>query len=67
MGAFLHGSAKTTHAMRAELQRSQASVASFARKSAPCGKRFEISARSLERSKATENARNVTTSPLRDS
>ena len=32
MGAFLHGSAKTTHAMRAELQRSQASVASLARK-----------------------------------
>ena len=32
MGQVLHGSAKTTHAIRAELQRSQASVASLARK-----------------------------------
>ncbi len=31
MGQVLHGSAKTTHAIRAELQRSQASVASLAR------------------------------------
>ena len=32
MGQILHGSAKTTHAIRGELQRSQASVASLARK-----------------------------------
>lgn len=32
MGQVLHGSAKTTHAIRGELQRSQASVASLARK-----------------------------------
>ncbi len=32
MGQVLHGSAKTTHAIRAELQRSQASVTSLARK-----------------------------------
>ncbi len=32
MGQVLHGSAKTTHAVRAELQRSQASVAHLARK-----------------------------------
>jgi transposase-like protein len=31
MGQILHGSAKTTHAVRAELQRSQASVAQLAR------------------------------------
>ncbi len=32
MGQFLHGSAKTTHAIRAELQRSKASAAEFARR-----------------------------------
>lgn len=32
MGQFLHGSAKTTHAVRTELQRSQASAAHLARK-----------------------------------
>lgn len=32
MGQFLHGSAKTTHAIRGELQRSQASVASLAKR-----------------------------------
>ncbi|GGN52402.1 hypothetical protein GCM10011349_25910 [Novosphingobium indicum] len=32
MGEVLHGSAKTTHAIRAELQRSHASVAHLARK-----------------------------------
>lgn len=32
MGQVLHGSAKTTHAIRAELKQSQASVASLARK-----------------------------------
>lgn len=32
MGQVLHGSAKTTHAIRAELQRSQASVAHLAKK-----------------------------------
>jgi hypothetical protein len=32
MGQILHGSAKTTHAIRGELQRSQASVASLAKK-----------------------------------
>lgn len=32
MGQVLHGSAKTTHAIRGELQRSQASVASLAKK-----------------------------------
>ena len=32
MGQVLHGSAKTTHTIRAELQRSQASVATLARK-----------------------------------
>ena len=32
MGQILHGSAKNTHAIRGELQRSQASVASLARK-----------------------------------
>ena len=32
MGQVLHGSAKTTHAIRAELQRSKASVASLAKK-----------------------------------
>ena len=32
MGQVLHGSAKTTHAVRAELQRSQASVAQLARR-----------------------------------
>lgn len=31
MGQILHGSAKTTHAVRSELQRSQASVANLAR------------------------------------
>jgi hypothetical protein len=31
MGQILHGSAKTTHAVRAEPQRSQASVAQLAR------------------------------------
>lgn len=32
MGQVLHGSAKTTHAIRGELQRSQASVASLAKR-----------------------------------
>src|SRR3546814_13757420 len=32
MGQVLHGSAKTTHAVRGELQRSQASVASLAKR-----------------------------------
>ena len=32
MGQFLHGSAKTTHAVRAELQRSKAPVAALARR-----------------------------------
>lgn len=32
MGQVLHGSAKTTHAVRAELQRSQASSAELARR-----------------------------------
>ncbi len=32
MGQVLHGSAKTTHAIRAELQRSQASVAILAKR-----------------------------------
>ena len=32
MGQVLHGSAKTTHAVRAELQRSQASAAELARR-----------------------------------
>src|SRR3546814_14958185 len=32
MGQVLHGSAKTTHAVRAELQRSQASAAQLARR-----------------------------------
>lgn len=32
MGQILHGSAKTTYAIRAELQRSQASVAQLAKK-----------------------------------
>ncbi|QNQ63379.1 IS481 family transposase [Brucella sp. 6810] len=32
MGQFLHGSAKTTHAIRAELQRSKASAAELARR-----------------------------------
>lgn len=32
MGQILHGSAKTTHAVRGELQRSQASVASLAKR-----------------------------------
>lgn len=32
MAQFLHGSAKTTHAVRAELQRSKASVAALARR-----------------------------------
>ncbi|WP_199556517.1 IS481 family transposase, partial [Sandaracinobacteroides hominis] len=32
MGQFLHGSAKTTHAVRGELQRSQASVAQLAKR-----------------------------------
>lgn len=32
MGQVLHGSAKTTHATRGELQRSQASVASLAKR-----------------------------------
>ena len=32
MGQVLHGSAKTTHAIRAELQRSQSSVAHLAKK-----------------------------------
>ena len=32
MGQVLHGSARTTHAIRAELQQSQASVAHLARK-----------------------------------
>jgi transposase-like protein len=31
MGQILHSSAKTTHAVRAELQRSQASVVQLAR------------------------------------
>lgn len=31
MGQILHGSAKTTHAIRSELQRSQASVTGLAR------------------------------------
>jgi hypothetical protein len=35
MGQFLHGSAKTTHAVRAELQRSKTPAAELAR-------RFEI-------------------------
>ena len=33
MGQFLHGSAKTTHAIRAELQRSKAPTAALARRS----------------------------------
>lgn len=32
MGQFLYGSAKTTHAIRAELQQSKASAAEFARR-----------------------------------
>lgn len=32
MGQVLHGNAKTTHAIRSELQRSQASVASLAKR-----------------------------------
>ena len=32
MGQFLHGSAKTTHAVRAELKRSEASIAELARR-----------------------------------
>src|SRR3546814_13657030 len=32
MGQVLHGSAKTTHAVRGELQRSQASVATLAKR-----------------------------------
>ncbi len=32
MGQILHGSAKTTHAIRAELQRSKASAAELARR-----------------------------------
>jgi len=40
MGQFLHGSAKTTHAIRGELQRSQASVASLA-------KRFSINEKTV--------------------
>jgi len=32
MGQFLHGSAKTTHAVRAELQRSKAPAAELARR-----------------------------------
>lgn len=34
MGQLLHGSAKTTHAVRAELQRSQAPIAQLAKR---CG------------------------------
>ena len=40
MGQVLHGSAKTTHAIRGELQRSQASVASLA-------KRFSINEKTV--------------------
>jgi transposase-like protein len=40
MGQILHGSAKTTHAIRGELQRSQASVASLA-------KRFSINEKTV--------------------
>lgn len=40
MGQILHGSAKTTHAVRGELQRSQASVASLA-------KRFSINEKTV--------------------
>ena len=40
MGQILHGSAKTTHAIRSELQRSQASVASLA-------KRFSINEKAV--------------------
>ena len=40
MGQILHGSAKTTHAIRSELQRSQASVASLA-------KRFSINEKTV--------------------
>lgn len=32
MGQILHGSAKTTHSIRGELQRTQASVASLAKR-----------------------------------
>lgn len=40
MGQVLHGSAKTTHAIRGKLQRSQASVASLA-------KRFRINEKTV--------------------
>jgi hypothetical protein len=56
MGQVLHGSARTTHAVRAELQRSQASAAALAR-------RFGINEKTVRKWRARETVQNDAMGP----
>ena len=56
MGQVLHGSAKTTHAVRAELQRSQASAATLAR-------RFGINEKTVRKWRARETVEDEAMGP----
>lgn len=56
MGQVLHGSAKTTHAVRSELQRSQASVASLA-------KRYGINEKTVLKWRKRQSVEDLTMGP----
>src|SRR3546814_8618743 len=58
MGQVLHGSAKTTHAVRAELQRSQASAAQLAR-------RFGINEKTVRKWRCRETVEDEPMGPKR--